>query len=215
MKLTKEDILNIDTYLKEKGIKFTDVRFELIDHLVSEYESIENYPDLESFLRKRTAWCRNVAEKKAKSVHWGYQKDLWKRIVKFLKLPWFYLLLLVLGFAVQQIISLTDANTFQKILVYPFIGIVLIQFFYFFISQYKTKQKLKLLSSQYLFNIFSLPHLFLSFLGLVTTWLQDYPFAFALYIGLGLLLNIAAFIETIYKRMAIAKEYFFLKTYFE
>lgn len=214
MKLTKQDILNIDAYLKKKDIKFTDIRFELIDHLVSEYESMENYPDLESFLRKRTVWCRSVAEKKAKSVHWGYQKDLWKRLWELLKSPWFCLPLLILGFIIVQMESFVDANLFQKILTYPFIGIIIIQFFYFFVSQYRAKQKLKLLSSQYLLNIFSLPHIFLSFLGLVITWLKDHPYAFAIYIGISLLLNIAALSVVVQKRKIIAKEYHFLKAYF-
>lgn len=52
MKLTKENILNINAYLIKKDIKFVDVRFELIDHLVSEYKSLDNCPDLDSFYVK-------------------------------------------------------------------------------------------------------------------------------------------------------------------
>ncbi len=50
MRLTRQDIKNIDIWLKRKGIKYVDVRFELIDHLTSEYEEFDNYPDLGSFL---------------------------------------------------------------------------------------------------------------------------------------------------------------------
>ncbi len=57
MRLTKQDIKNIDIRLKRKGIKYVDVRFELIDHLTTEYEEFKNYPDLGSFLQNRLTWC--------------------------------------------------------------------------------------------------------------------------------------------------------------
>ncbi|MGK0493805.1 MAG: hypothetical protein ACJAU2_000181 [Maribacter sp.] len=64
MRLTKQDIKNIDIRLKRKGIKYVDVRFELIDHLTTEYEEFKNYPDLGSFLQNRLTWCEKSDQTK-------------------------------------------------------------------------------------------------------------------------------------------------------
>ena len=71
MKLVKRDILNIDECLKLNNIKYIDVRYELIDHLVSEYEAMEIYQHLDSFLSERMAWCKEIARKKRglKKIH--------------------------------------------------------------------------------------------------------------------------------------------------
>jgi hypothetical protein len=38
MKLSKDQIITIDDYLKENGVKYWDIRLELIDHLASKLE---------------------------------------------------------------------------------------------------------------------------------------------------------------------------------
>ena len=60
MKLVKQDMQNIDAWLKKRGVKYIDIRYELMDHLISEYESMENYPDLESFLKERKIFKKRL-----------------------------------------------------------------------------------------------------------------------------------------------------------
>ncbi|MCL5247351.1 hypothetical protein M4I21_16125 [Cellulophaga sp. 20_2_10] len=211
MKLTKEDILNINDYLKKKDIKFVDVRFELIDHLVSEYESLDNYPDLDSFLRKRISWCKQVSEAKAKTMHWGYQKDLWKRVLVFMKSPYFYLITFVIAFVYFQLYTILSLELFEKAVLFPFFGVIIFQFTFFLYNHYKNRLKLKLLSANYLFNIFSLPHLLLYIFSPFKDFFLEYPPLFLGYIGFALVLNIAALVEVTFKQKKIKREYKFLK----
>ena len=52
-KLTKENIQFIDSYLKKKGVKYLDVRVELIDHLSTAFEENSNYGLLIDFLNTK------------------------------------------------------------------------------------------------------------------------------------------------------------------
>ncbi len=216
MKLTKQDILNIDKYLRQKGIKYMDVRYELMDHLVSEYESIENYPDLESFLRKRIAWCRKVSEEKSKSIHWGYQKALQKRIVNFLKEPVFYGCFFLWGIMLFTIdIFFEDAGI--KFFGVGVIGICLVtQIIAFFRGNYfGLKLEKKVLSYKYLFNIYSLPMLFLQFPNFFNLLEFEKKWFWVICNSIAFILIIAANIEVALKRKKVLTEYTFLKTYFE
>ena len=210
MKLTKEDILNINAYLIKKDIKFVDVRFELIDHLVSEYKSLDNCPDLDSFLRKRITWCKQVSEAKAKTMHWGYQKDLWKRVLVFMKSPYFYLITFVLAFVYLQLYTILSLELFEKAVLFPFFSVIVFQFIFFLYNHYRYRLKIKLLSANYLFNIFSLPHLLLYMFAPFKEFFLEYPQLFLGYIGFALLLNIAALVEVTSKQKKIKKEYKFL-----
>ena len=210
MKLTKEDILNINAYLKKKGIKFADVRFELIDHLVSEYESLDNCPDLNSFLVKRISWCKQVSEARAKTIHWGYQKDLWKRVLVFIKSPYFYLITFVIAFVYFQLYTILSLELFEKAVLFPFFGVIIFQFIFFLYNHYKNRLKLKLLSANYLFNIFSLPQLLLYMFTPFKDFFLEYIPLFLGYISFALLLNIAALVEVTFKQKKIKKEYKFL-----
>lgn len=210
MKLTKEDILNINAYLKKKDIKFVDVRFELIDHLVSEYESLDNCPDLDSFLRKRITWCKQVSEAKAKTMHWRYQKDVWKRVLVFMKSPYFYLITFVVAFVYFQLYTILSLELFEKAVLFPFFSVIVFQFIFFLYNHYRYRLKIKLLSANYLFNIFSLPHLLLYMFTPFKEFFLEYPQLFLGYIGFALLLNIAALVEVTSKQKKIKKEYKFL-----
>ena len=215
MRLIKEDIQNIDAYLKKKGIKYMDVRYELIDHLVSEYESMENYPDLKSFLIKRVAWCRKIAEKKRKSIHWGYQKALRKRVFSFFKEPLFYAYLFLWFIILFTIDQIGDAQQFKSFLVGSLFLCVLIQLLLYSTQLYKRGNKKHVLSFNYLFNIYALPHLFLHSLSIINLFgsVSANKWIWILYITTGLIVNIAAIIEVKNKRKNVLQEYEFLKAY--
>lgn len=214
MKLTKQDILNIDAYLKEKGIKFLDIRLELIDHLVSEYENLDNYPDLESFLRKRVAWCRKISEKKETALHWGYQKDLWKRVWKFFKSPWFYIVGLVLGYIVFELQRNVSEKIFQNTLFSLFFSIMVFQFVYLGYTHFKPRIKYKLVSKEKLFVMLSIPHMFGYLISAFDGILKENIYFLIAYIFAGSLINIAALVELNCKQKEIVKHHNFLKNYF-
>ncbi|MRI01056.1 hypothetical protein GH721_10995 [Kriegella sp. EG-1] len=212
MKLTKEDILNIDKYLIKKGIKYIDIRYELIDHLVTEYESIENYPDLESFLRKRTAWCRIIAEKRANSIHWSYQKSLLKRVLSFFKTPPFYGVLLVWLSILISIKAEYGSVLMNNSMFWVFIGVVLFQYVDMIFWGIRSKKESKMLSISTLINIYSLPNIFMYVVGILESIFQTHPNCATLYFTIALIVNIAALIEVQTKRKRGLKEYEFLKS---
>ena len=214
MRLIKEDILHIDRYLIKKGIKYMDVRYELIDHLVSEYEAIENYPDLESFLRKRIAWCRMVADKKAKYVHWGYQKALLKRILTFFRNPVFYIVLLVGSFIVYWVGMKIDVDTLNKTLFFLFVSVIVLQFVDLFYRRIRSAKESKMLSVTTLFNIYSLPHFFIYFSGFLENQFEIHTYLGIIYFSIAILINVAALVEVHVKRERALDEYDFLKKHF-
>ena len=59
MESTKEQIQYIDEYLKKRGIKYWDLRTEMIDHLVSDIEQNLTSKDFKaefSLALKRAKW---------------------------------------------------------------------------------------------------------------------------------------------------------------
>jgi len=52
MKLTKQNIANIDGYFKKSGIGHWDIRLEMIDHVASKLESMEGSYDFEFAFKK-------------------------------------------------------------------------------------------------------------------------------------------------------------------
>lgn len=212
MRLTKEDILNIDRYLIKKGIKYIDVRYELIDHLVSEYESIENYPDLESFLRKRTTWCRKISKEKEKAVHWGGQKALLKRILSFFRSPTFYGVLLLWFLLLFFMNAEFGASILNKTLFYILLTVMVFQIVDFAYRRFQSPKKSRMLSATTLFNIYSLPSIFLYIVFLFETELKTNAGFSAAYFSVGILVNIAALLEVYFRRKKAFQEYDFLKS---
>ncbi len=131
MKPVKRDIRNIDECLKLNNIKYIDVRYELIDHLVSEYEAMENYSDLDSFLSMRMAWCKEIARKKQKSIPWRLQRMVVKMLVAVLKKPKTWLCVM-LAIALLYVLASQQSSlrTTRYISLSPLVACVLIQLYY-------------------------------------------------------------------------------------
>ncbi|MEN8885434.1 MAG: hypothetical protein ABF246_03515 [Winogradskyella sp.] len=81
-KLTKENIQFIDSYLKKKGVKYLDVRVELIDHLSTAFEENSNYGLLIDFLNTKEVFISEFQKKRHTKIHWSYQKLLWLEFFK-------------------------------------------------------------------------------------------------------------------------------------
>lgn len=213
MKLVKQDIKNIDTYLKDKGIKHIDVRYELMDHLISEYEAMENQPDLERFLSTKIKWCKAVSKKKEKTIQSKFQDDLWLRLLKFLKSVWFYIAVLCYFSLINYGLSVYGDIGTYKYLSFLFIGTTAVMMAYYFYRYYNLGLGRKLLSGSFLLQAITGPQLFLSLLVLLQEFFIENSFLFFIYIGLAIMFSLAAITEINSKSKQIAQEYKFLKMY--
>ena len=211
MRLVKEDIVNIDAWLKKKGIKYIDVRYELVDHLVTEYENIENYPDLGSFLQERKVWCKAVAKKKQKAIHFGIQKALWKRLLKLFSSVHSLLLIILISLCYYGISVSVSEVIFKRLLFFTLLLPVLFQLYLMFYSGLGKAMKKGALSAVYLLNIFGLPQLFVQFSGVIPAFISENTAYMALYVFFGSLVNVAAILTFLEKRKELLKEFELLK----
>lgn len=142
MKLTKEQIKYVDDYLKNKGIKFWDVRLEMVDHLVSDMESHKGSVDFDSLFKQsliNANWHNNlkkVNQESMKSVNRIYRTKLWKEMLSILKNP-LYLAGFVLFYLALRHLALLDVDIFK----YVFVSICIFIFVMMIIEIIKIKVK--------------------------------------------------------------------------
>ncbi len=209
MKLAKKDIINVNTWLKVNGIKYLDVRVELLDHLVTEYEAIDEYPDLESFLDKRLSWCKKVMKKKENATHWGYQKMLWTRFFQLLKKPLiviFWALFLILIIAEKPLL----AWEYKYILFLPLLASACTHICIVIRNNIGKEIFKNTVSAKYLGNIFALPILIISLLNLVLQFNKilffEVTFLF-FYVMIGTTLYFSAILVFLKKRKEVLEQY--------
>ncbi|WP_299057609.1 hypothetical protein [uncultured Polaribacter sp.] len=82
MELTKEQLLQIDNYLKEKKFDFIDLKIEVLDHIISDIESlvIKGYTFSEAFIMVKIRWEKHFRE--TSSFYFGLQFSESKIVVK-------------------------------------------------------------------------------------------------------------------------------------
>ncbi len=163
MELTKEQIKYIDNRLEENGVKYWDIRVEMLDHIVSDIEinakSNDFKVELENSLR-RIGWFGNLIIENRKgwqNVNKYYRKIYFKGFIDFFKKPLnllYLLLVLIIYFFISKNVS---HHLFLKISYFVFISPIVI----YFISFYKTYKK-KLGKSAH--KDYGLNYMFLSFL---------------------------------------------------
>lgn len=211
MRLVKQDIDNIDKWLIRIGIKYIDIRYELIDHLVTEYQQIENYPDLEGFLLERKSWCRKVAKEKEKAAHFGNMKALFRKFFRFFISFKSLAILIFSGLALIAYEGLVSAVLF-KYSVFLIVAILSVYELYLTIySGFGNDLKKKSLSVMFLLNIFMVPQLPVYFFGQIpNSWMENpyfsLPFSFSL-----ILLHCSAILVFYEKRRTLLKELMLLK----
>ena len=117
MELTKEQVLQIDNYISSCGIKYYDVRTEIIDHFANILENkLEENPNLD-FKKEIITIHKNFSDKgfykllkeKRKSVERLFYKSTFKHLVSFFKLPkiiissaLFYVLFLIMKLFINK-----------------------------------------------------------------------------------------------------------------
>jgi hypothetical protein len=95
MELSKEQLLQIDNYISVSGVKYYDVRTEIVDHFANILEQkLDKNPDL-NFKKEIQNIHRNFSdrgfskllEQKTKSVSKKFYKQSLKHLITFFKIP--------------------------------------------------------------------------------------------------------------------------------
>jgi hypothetical protein len=204
MKLTEDQIEEIDKYLQILGVKFIDVRIELIDHLATEFENESEYVLIGDFLRTKGNFVKKFQKQWDKTRHWSHQKALLLRVLSYFasikNIP------ITLGVALFIYLATSFTGEFMsKILLLISLSIPQIMHLYLF---YKPKgMHKKILSAKYMGSIMALPLIFLYSIGLVTPTLKENLLWFALYWFAAVIFNIAGVQEVIVCKRKILKNY--------
>ncbi|MBT8188344.1 MAG: hypothetical protein KJO73_11685 [Croceitalea sp.] len=210
MKLTQENIQQLDKRLQVSGIKYLDVRVELIDHLVTEYEAMDNAQDWNLFVKNRLPWCKKVMKDKSKTTHWSYQRSLWKTFFEILKetrVLFGIIFFIGLMFFIRP--WLTDGQYFMA-LILPMLTFLIWQIALMVKNGLGKEKRNSCISAKYLFNIFALPNLILYLLNLLLQLNRDLvlnQFFIIPYVIFGSLLGLAAIRLFRKKRDVVIAEY--------
>jgi hypothetical protein len=122
MKLTKENIQTIDTYLTKKGISYWDIRLEMTDHIACkmeskkgtyDFESLFNHTvrelgwenDLKGFENRRLKTINKTIRKKYFGIILGYFTRLKSLVLVVLSIFAFYLIVQNVSFKTFKIFS--------------------------------------------------------------------------------------------------------------
>ncbi|NRR91489.1 hypothetical protein HSX10_07925 [Winogradskyella undariae] len=121
MRLEKEDIQFIDTYLENSDVVYADIRMEMVDHVASDIENRMEAGDTRSFYEVfKTYMVENKAQllKDNKQFLKSADKKIWKIFLKAFLSPLTLLLFLIccIGFYVLYLNS--DIETFRLIISY-------------------------------------------------------------------------------------------------
>ena len=204
MKLTKEEIEVIDNYLKEKKIKYIDIRAELLDHLATEFEEKSDYNLIEDYLRTKVNFIKDFAKKQQKAIHWSYQKQLWVQFTKFFYKPKFILFLFILVALGYMLFQIFGVKTFSHICFFVLLILILYPLFY----QIKySKAVKKVQSMQSLFTITALPSVFLYAFNPVKDILLENPLFLIFYYSFSILLGLSAVIIIENDRKKVLEKY--------
>lgn len=204
MKLNKEDIKFIDNFLEKKGIKYLDIRSELLDHLATEFEEKSSDVLLDDYLLSKIKFIKDFSKKQQKTIHWNYQKQLWLQFAKFFYKAKYMLIfsgLVALGYALLQILTLDNFS-----LICYFTLLVLVVYPVFYQIKYSKAVK-KVQSMQSLFTIIALPSFFLYTFNVAKDFLVENFWFLILYYSLSILLGISALIVIENDRKKVLEKY--------
>ncbi|GAB4153971.1 MAG: hypothetical protein Tsb0033_01300 [Winogradskyella sp.] len=143
MKLTKEDIQIIDDYLKERGIKYWDVRLEMVDHLVSDIENHKGSADFDTAFKQslvNAGWNKNleaINTQSWKSTNKIYRKKHFEEIVKLLKKPYSLISFISFYILINRVAVVFPEAL--KILAFVVIGSPILMMIYEFIKSWRKK----------------------------------------------------------------------------
>ncbi|WP_226789149.1 hypothetical protein [Polaribacter reichenbachii] len=147
MELTKEQLLQIDNYIFSCGIKYYDVRTEIIDHFANILEEkLAKNSDL-NFKEEIINIHRNFSnrgfnkllEEKTKSVNKKFYKNSLKHLISFFNLPKI-IITISLFYVLFLIMNLFEDKENFFFYMYTFLLLILVRIFY---QNRKTKKHKK------------------------------------------------------------------------
>ncbi|WP_405563759.1 hypothetical protein [Polaribacter sp. Asnod6-C07] len=138
MELSKEQIQIIDNHFKNNGIKYWDLRVEMIDHIVSDIEKNATSDDFKAELYKsllKTKWLgdlSNLNRKGWQNVNRIYRKKYFQGFLDFFKKPFYVLLLIVILIAYYFLSEHISHKVFLKTSFAIFAAPLFVYFFFAF-----------------------------------------------------------------------------------
>jgi len=204
MAISKEEVIYIDNYLKFLGIKYMDIRLEILDHLASEFENIQESISLGDFLRTKRCFVKRYEDQWQKAKHWGHQRVLIKRILGYFYKPkqWFIPVCIAL-FIWLHFKLFPDLY----ILISFFATLIIPQCLHFYIFYKPEGIHKKIQSAKYILSIMALPSFFLYLMGIMAPILKENPEMFYIYWFFALIFNIAGLQEVMALKRKIVKTY--------
>jgi hypothetical protein len=145
MELTKEQLLQIDNYILSCGIKYYDVRAEIVDHFANILEEkLAKNPELD-FKKEIVNIHRNFSgsgfskllEEKTKSVQKKFYKQSLKHLITFFKLPRI-IITIALFYALFLLMNLFEDKKDFFFWAYTFLLFIVFRVFY---QNKKTKKE--------------------------------------------------------------------------
>ena len=143
MELTREQITVIDKYLKNNGIKYWDLRIEMIDHIVSNMELNAQTNDFEKEFKdslKKTGWQGNLSQVNSEgwqNVNKRYRKEYHRGFVLFFKKlnnVFIFVTCLLAFYILSEMISFTN---FKRVSFFLFAAPLAVVIFQYVKAQYK------------------------------------------------------------------------------
>ncbi|GFD75474.1 hypothetical protein MHM83_03235 [Tenacibaculum sp. Mcav3-52] len=166
MELTKEQIEHIDTLLKTKGIKYWDLRIEMIDHIVSDVEENSTTNNFKIELEKslvKLDWHKSLHKENQegwKNVNKKYRKEYVKEVLSFFKSFRNVFIYTLFTFLYYFITIQVDFDNFKKLSLVFFLTPSTL--FLFSITKQIMKQYGKSVNLDYGIFYFSFPFLMIS-----------------------------------------------------
>ena len=206
-KITDKQLAFLEDYLKRKKL-FSDEeeRFELMDHLICDFE-VNGNGNLTQYLADCSWFISQYGAKRNSNIHWGYQSLLWKKLFSFFVEFNYFPITIIIGLSFLYL----SYSLNEKLLFIAFFISIIGQIIYGFYLTYHHKKRIrKLMSFKYLGNIMGLPQVFLYSLSLTKSFLADNRlfFFFCWFLVFGL--SVAGILVIKEKRELLLKKYKYL-----
>lgn len=203
--ITEKQLAFLEDYIKRKkrSIEPEDL-YELMDHLINDFEATTTNGNLSQYLANKTNFISQYANDKESKVHWAYQKDLWNTVFSF------FINIKTLPISITIAITLLSLSILlnEKQLGIVFMISIIFQVLYgFYLTYHGNKKIRKLISFKYLGNIMSLPQVFLYSITIFKDFLITHRELFFLYWLIAFSLSIAGLIVIKDKKEVILKKY--------
>lgn len=169
MKLTKEDIQFIDTYLENSDVVFADIRMEMVDHVASDIEDKMNAGDTRSFYDVfKDYMVENKAQLLKDNKHFLKSADrkIWKALVKEFFSPITAILFLVFFLAFYLLFQNYGIEVLKWFVsVIPLIGLLGFMVTYIFYQSIKSLKRFSVVERLAFpfYAFYQLPNLFFNF----------------------------------------------------